>query len=143
MLWQDFKGISRFLEPWEEFERMRRVLSRFETPFATEFPAVNVWVNEDNAVVTTEIPGIDLKSTDISITGKSLTLRGSRQPEDGQEGDTYHRRERWYGEFTKIIDLPFNIEVDKVKARFKKGILYLELPRAEAEKPKKIVVKSE
>jgi len=144
MLWSDLERFGSFWDPWQEFERMRRSL--FGDGWAStvvEFPAVNVWVRDDNAVVTTEIPGVEPKSVDISITGKSLTLRGSREPEEGQEEDIYHRRERWYGQFSKIIDLPFSVEVNKVEARFKNGVLYLELPRAEAEKPKKISVKSE
>jgi len=144
MLWSDLERLGSFWDPWQEFERMRRSLfGDGRTSTIVEFPAVNVWVKDDSAVVTTEIPGVDPKSVDISITGKSLTLRGSREPEKEQEEDTYHRRERWYGQFSKIIDLPFNVEADKVEARFKNGVLYLELPRAEAEKPRKINVKSE
>jgi len=144
MLWSDLERLGSFWDPWQEFERMRRSLfGNGRTSAIVEFPAVNVWVKDDSAVVTTEIPGVDPKAVDISITGKSLTLRGSREPEKEQEEDTYHRRERWYGQFSKIIDLPFSVEADKVEARFKNGVLYLELPRAEAEKPRKITVKTE
>jgi HSP20 family protein len=144
MLWSDLERLGSFWDPWQDFERMRRTLFGDGGLSTTvEFPAVNVWVKDDNAVVTTEISGVDPKTVDISITGKSLTLRGSREPDKAREGYTYHRRERWYGQFSKIIDLPFSVETDKVEARFKNGVLYLELPRAKAEKPKKIAVKSE
>ncbi len=148
MLWTT--GLGRFgtgVSPWTELERMEhemnRMLSRFASPPATEFPALNVWGSVDEAVVTTEIPGIEPSSIDISVVGSSLTVRGSREPETVKEGESYHRRERWYGKFGKTIELPFNVQTDRVEARFSKGVLYIRLPRAESEKPKKIAVKSE
>lgn len=140
MLWSDFE---RLWNPWSEFEQARRSHSRPYALSSAEFPAVNVWTSSDNAVVTTEVPGIDPKDIDISVAGKTLTVRGSREREELKEGETYHRRERWYGKFSKTLDLPFTIQSDKVRARFLKGVLTISLPRAEAEKPKKIEIKSE
>ncbi|HVN97691.1 MAG TPA: Hsp20/alpha crystallin family protein [Syntrophorhabdaceae bacterium] len=147
MLWTEgFGTFGQGLDPWFEFRRieneMNRILSRYASPSSGEFPAVNIWAGEDLAVVTTEIPGIDAKTMEISVTGKTLSLRGSREPEESKEGESYHRRERWYGQFTKTLELPFTVEGDKVEARFSKGVLTIRLPRAEAEKPKKINVKS-
>jgi HSP20 family protein len=142
MLWSDLERFGSMLDPWGEFDRVERTLSRLVPRSSVEFPAVNVWVAENNAFLTTEIPGVNPQAIDISVVGKTLTLRGSRQPEEIREGESYHRRERWYGQFTKTVDLPFNVQADKVHARFSKGILSIELPRADAEKPKKIAVKS-
>ena len=142
MLWSGLERFGSFWDPWREFERMSRALSRFERPSVVDFPAINMWVSEDNAIVTTEIPGVNPAEIDISVVGKSLTLRGLRKSEEVKEGESYHRRERWYGQFTKTLDLPFNVNTDKVNARFSKGELIIELPRAEAEKPRKISVKS-
>jgi HSP20 family protein len=58
------------------------------------------------------------------------------------EGATYHRRERGQGTFTRSLQLPFLVEADKVDATFEKGVLHIFLPRAEADKPKKIAVKA-
>lgn len=142
MLWSDLERIGRFWDPWNEFERMQRSLRRWVSPPAVEFPPVNVWASGDEAIVTTEISGVDPKSIDISVAGKTLTIRGSRNPEELKEGDSYHRRERWSGQFTKTVEMPFAIEASKVDAKFSKGILRINAPRAEAEKPKKITVKS-
>ena len=142
MLWSDLERFGSMWNPWRELDPMERTLSRLVPPSKVEFPAVNVLLAENSALVTTEIPGVDPQAIDISVVGKSLTLRGSRHPEELQEGESYHRRERWYGQFTKTIDLPFNVQVDKVAARFSRGVLSIELPRAEAEKPRKITVKS-
>lgn len=143
MLWRDFDDLNGFWDPWREFEWMRSRLSRVLSETTGEFPAVNLWVSPDDTVVTTEIPGVDPKDVDISVSGKSLTLRGSRRAEKIEENESYHRKERWSGQFSKTIELPFNIEVDKVNARFSKGVLYIALPKAEAEKPRKIEIKSE
>ncbi len=142
MLWTDLERLGRFLDPWNEFERINRYLSRWRTPSATEFPAINLWVSEEEAFVTTEIPGIAAEAIDISLAGSTLTLRGSRLPEELKEGETYHRKERWSGQFSKVIELPFTVEGDKIEAKFINGVLSIKLPRAEAEKPRKITVKS-
>lgn len=143
MLWSDFERLGRFWDPWQDFERMRRSLfGNGRTSAIVEFPAVNIWVDGDDALVTAEIPGVDPDTIELSVVGKSLILRGIRQPEEIKNGETYHRQERWQGRFSKTVELPFAVESDKVNARFTKGILSVELPRAEAEKPKKIAVKS-
>ncbi len=140
MLWSDFDRFGRFFDPWREFERMRQAFSRLSAPVTLEFPAVNLWASDDHAMLTTEIPGVDPKSLDISVVGKTLTLRGERRPDELKEGETYHRRERWRGQFTKTVDLPFPVESGKVEARLEKGVLYVSLPRAEADKPRKISI---
>jgi len=143
MLWSDLQKFGRLWDPWREFERMQRTLSKWAYPSTVEFPAINVWVAGDTAVVTTELPGVDPKAIDISVVGKSLTLRGSREREEFKEDESYHRRERWHGQFTKNIEMPFNIDAGKVEAKFARGILRITLPRAEADKPQKITVKSD
>ncbi len=140
MLWPEFDG---FWDPWRDFEDMRRALRRLAAPATVEFPPVNVWAKEDGAVVTTEIPGIEKESLDISVEGHTLTLRGSRKPLELKEGEAYHRRERWHNSFSKTIELPFNVEAGKVDARYSRGVLYINLPRAEAERPRKIAITSE
>lgn len=147
MLWTDGFGMfGRGLDPWSEFQRieneMNRVLSRFVSPSTGDFPAVNIWSDGEETLVTTEIPGIEASAIDISVIGKTLILKGAREPDRVEEGSSYHRRERWYGQFSKAIELPFTIDADRVAADFSNGILTIRLPRSEAEKPKKIAIKS-
>lgn len=142
---KDFRNIN----PWQGFDSrlrqmqddMNRVFSRYTYPVAREFPAVNVWTEGDNAIVTAEIPGVNIEDLDISVTGATLTLRGGRKAEEVKEGESYHRRERWAGNFVRSIELPFKIDADKVDAKLTNGILYLTLPRAASDKPKKIAIK--
>ena len=134
---------------WREFDRLQREMNRlFDTVFsdvrrrsAPNYPAMNIWTNEEGAVITAELPGISPDDIDISVVGETLTLSGERKPDQLSQGDKYHRRERPYGKFSRTIQLPFLVDVDGVEALFEKGVLHISLPRAEADKPKKIAVK--
>ncbi|MFO0754432.1 MAG: Hsp20/alpha crystallin family protein [Thermodesulfovibrionales bacterium] len=143
MSWSELERWGRFPDPWREFERLNRAFLRPSQEMSVDFPAMNVWVSGDSAVVTTELPGVDSGGLEISVVGKTLTVRGSRSPEELKGGESYHRRERWHGQFSKTIEIPFTIEADKVEAQFSKGILSISLPRAEADKPRSIAIKAE
>ena len=135
-------------EMWEEMDRLQREMNRiFEsfdrTPMATAgFPALNLWMNEDGAVATAELPGVNVKDLEINVVGETLTLSGQRKPAELPKDAVYHRQERGQGKFTRTIDLPFNVDSAKVQATLEKGILSILLPRAEQDKPRKITVKS-
>ncbi len=144
MLWTELGRFGRGFDPWFDFDRVAGPpgrLTAFDTR-ANEFPPVNVWVSTDEAVLTTEIPGIDPKSVEISVAGGTVSLKGARK-EEAADGTTCHRRERWYGQFSKTIELPFNVEAEAVEARFRKGVLQVTLPKAQADRPRTIKVKSE
>jgi HSP20 family protein len=112
------------------------------TSGAPAYPAMNVWANEKGAMVTAELAGVNPEDIDISVVGDTLTLTGNREPHELAEGETYHRRERSYGRFSRVFQVPLEVEAGKVEAVFEKGILHISLPRAEAETPKKIAVKA-
>ncbi|MBI4850087.1 MAG: Hsp20/alpha crystallin family protein [Nitrospirae bacterium] len=143
MLTRELERLENLLDPWREFDRINSDLFEMMSPARCEFPPVNMWKNDEKAMVTVEIPGVEPEGVEIEVTGDTLTFRFERKPEELKEGETYTRKERWYGQFSRSIELPFNVQADKVVAKFSKGILYMELPRAEAEKPKKISVKVE
>jgi HSP20 family protein len=143
MLIRELQRLENMLEPWREFDRIDREAFRSLSSGRVEFPPVNLWKNEDKALVTTEIPGVDPEGVEINVFGKTITIRFERKREELKEGESYTRQERWHGEFSRTIELPFNVRADKVEAKFSKGILYIEMPRAEDEKPRKITVQSE
>jgi len=116
--------------------------SPIRTRVAPSYPALNIWSSEEGLVVNAEVPGIDVEDMEISVVGETLTLSGARKSEDLEEGVRYHRQERGYGKFNRSVELPFPVDIDKVEATFKNGVLQISLPRSEADKPKKIVVKS-
>ncbi|MDH4231690.1 MAG: Hsp20/alpha crystallin family protein [Nitrospirota bacterium] len=143
MLWSELERLGRFVDPWREFERMSRDLSRMGAPATHDFPLVNVWASADKAVVTTEAAGMNPEDIDISVADEVLSIKGKRLSDQPKDDETYHRRERWAVQFSKNIVLPFRIENSKVEAKYQKGVLTITLPRAEADKPKKIAIASE
>jgi HSP20 family protein len=104
------------------------------------FPALNLWEDEQNFYAEAELPGFKTGDVDVSVAGNTLTLQGERKAAE-QEGLTYHRRERAFGTFSRVVELPFPVEAEKVKAALKDGVLTITLPKAEAAKPRKIEVR--
>jgi HSP20 family protein len=143
MLWSELERFGSFRDPWKEFERMSSALSRMAASPGYDFPGVNVWTSADKAVVTTELPGMKSADIDISVEDDTLTIRGKRTVEELKPDEAYHRRERWGGQFTKSVALPFRVDADKIEAKYQKGILILTMPRSESDKPKKISIVSE
>lgn len=139
---------ATYPSPWRDMRRMRREMNRWMNRTGTglaaapAYPAMNVWTNQDGAVITAELPGFDPESLDISVVNDTLTVSGNRCAEDVDEGARYHRRERRCGRFTRSFQLPFLVEGDEVEASFENGVLEIDLPRAEADKPKKITVRA-
>lgn len=136
---------------WREIDRLRRDMDRlfdttaprFRPARAARFPSINVWADESEGVfVTAEIPGVAPEALDITVTADTLTINGARLPEDLPEGATYHRRERYCDDFSRTVQLPFTVDKDGVEATIENGVLQINLPRAEDEKPKQIAVKA-
>jgi len=106
------------------------------------YPPLNVWASDQGAIVELEVPGVNLDDIEITAVADTLTLKGEKKAEESQNDPAYYHQERYYGNFARTVRLPFRIETDKVKAQLSRGILKITAPRAEADKPKKITVKS-
>ena len=133
-----------------EIEKMEREMNRlFGDMFAgrnrsSANPLVNVWVNEaeEDILLTAELAGMSHDDIGIAVAGNTLTLSGQRAPVDVPENGVVHRNECNCGEFSRSLRLPFMVDADKVSAEYTMGVLRVTLPRAEADKPRKIAVKS-
>lgn len=112
-----------------------------ERGYRTTFPPVNIWANDESAIVTCELPGFDPAAIEISVQDEVLQLSGRRSAKEMEQPLNPHRRERSMGEFRRSLRLPFPSDPDKVEAEFEKGVLRIKLPRAERDKPKKIEIK--
>jgi HSP20 family protein len=147
MLLSDLRRVGSFFDTWRDMDYLNREMNRLfsgeRLPFAQGYPAVNVWADENEAVVTSEIPGIDPKDIDISVEGEMLLVRGSRKLDALKEGAKYHRQERDHGNFGRRIRLPFRVDHKSVEARYERGVLSINLHRLEADKPKKIEIKTD
>ena len=136
------------VDPWAEpLSTLRRIQDEINRAFgdqrwvpSAEFPPINVWRGPDGIVITAEIPGVKLDAVDLTVHQNTLTMKGRREPEAKEPDASFHRRERTFGPFTRTIALPYNVDADQVKASAQNGILTVNLPRPESDKPRKIKI---
>jgi HSP20 family protein len=134
------------LDVWAEpLATLRRIQDEINRAFgdqrampSAEFPPINIWRSSDGVVVTAEMPGVSLDGVDLTVHQNTLTIKGRREPEAKEPDVSFHRRERTFGPFSRSITLPFSVDPEQVKASAQSGILKIELPRPETDKPRKI-----
>ena len=131
---------------WRDLQAVQRELDHLYGGTAArsygDFPAVNIWSNDEKAVLTAELPGIDPQDLDITVKNDVITIRGKREARQPGENETLIRRERETGSFVRSFELPMKVDADNVSAEYRRGILEVTLPRSEADKPRKINVES-
>ena len=139
----------QWTHPFDDFERIRREMSRFldrvpgpsDAPGSGVFPAVNVTQDSANFYVRAELPGVKASDLDVTALNRTLTIGGERKAAE-EKGVSYHRRERAHGAFSRSVTLPADFDNEKVGARFVNGVLTVTLPKPAAAKPRQISVKS-
>lgn len=132
---------ATFSNPMAMFNRaMTDAFDSFVRP-AAGGPAFNMWADENGAVLTSELPGVDLENLDITVSGKQVTVAGERKA-DVQDG-RFVRRERAAAKFQRAFTLPFTVDAGTVEATLANGVLVIVLPRAENDKPRKIAIRAE
>ena len=104
-------------------------------------PALDLAETDTSVVVKAEVPGMDAKELDITITGDVLTIRGGKKEEKEEKTKTFHRVERRSGSFSRSVQMPCAVDAARVEANYKDGILTIDLPKKEAAKRKAIQVK--
>jgi HSP20 family protein len=105
-------------------------------------PGMDLYQTDDAVVVKMGLPGIEPEDIQVSVNDGVLTIRGEVKEEKEDKAKTYHLRERRYGAFSRSVNLPSSVDVEKSDAQFENGVLTLTLPKAEEAKPKTITVKS-
>ena len=126
------------------FESMFSVPSRSTTgerPAQFFSAPLNIWEDDENVYAEMEVPGVKLEDIEILASGEELTVRGSRSFELPENG-AWLRRERGAGEFERKTALPSDIDVEKVEAALRDGVLTITLPKSEARKPRRVAVKA-
>lgn len=116
------------------------------TPFAGPMaPKIDVSESKDAIDITAELPGVEEKDIDVTVADGVLTIKGEKKSErdETDKDKNWHVVERSYGSFTRSIGLPFDPDMDRVEAKFEKGVLRVTLPKpAEvAKKQQKIEIK--
>ena len=130
---EDFFGRNR--RPWWPSLWSRHGLHELTTP------ALDVYEEKDDVVVKAELPGMTKDDIEVDISDSHLTLKGEKKKEEKIEEEDYFACERSYGGFHRSVELPRDVQADKVKASFKNGILEIRLPKTEEAKTKEIKVK--
>ena len=135
-----FRSFRRFGRIFDDVDRLFTTLGPATFHHRADFPLVDVHTGEEGALVSVEVPGIATEDLDVSVLGKTLTIRGSRPAPELGEDERDLRRERFHGEFVRSVELPYAVDPEKVTAEHKHGILEIRLERPEAEKPRQITV---
>ena len=147
---------TRALSPLDEFDRffenqfparwmqplhwMHPSWSKFGASFEGKMPNVDVINRENEIVVKAELPGVDKKDLDISVTKNTVTIKGTTSQEEKEERGDYYRCEMSRGSYSRTLRLPADINEDKVKAKYKDGILELTLKKLEETKRQTIKI---
>lgn len=132
-----------------EWNRLQNEMNRvFEgitdagrTALALSYPAVNLWEDKDNLYAEAELPGLTHDDIEVYVQGDQLTIRGERKAL-GDKG-RWHRQERGYGKFQRVLALPVAVDADKIEAKLDQGVLFLTLPKSPEARARKIQVKAE
>lgn len=140
--WRPFRGMSneemeRFFEespvrwhPWAGHTRTAQEWS----------PRLDMFDHGDRVVVKAEMPGVDKDDIDISVVGDVLTIKGQQKAEEEIKDEDYYCRERYCGSFHRAIQLPADVDIEKIEASYENGVLEITLPKSPEVTPKKISV---
>jgi len=144
--------------PWQGLDALRREIDRaFEDfgfrpePFsraaflpgraARRYPLINLHEDRDNVYIEALAPGVDPASLSLNVLRNVLTISGEKRRVPGDiKPEAFHRSERATGKFVRNIELPGEVDENKVKADYENGLLKVTLPKAEQAKPKQISV---
>ncbi len=103
-------------------------------------PRIDVQETDTEVKVVADLPGLDEKDIQLTLSDEALTISGEKKDEKEDRGQNYYRRERTYGSFQRQIPLPGAVDADKVEAVFKKGVLTITLPKPpEVQKKRKTI----
>jgi HSP20 family protein len=147
-----FADRPAFRNPWAEFERIRQGLDELSRSYVEKnkgqnrsnvYPALNIYEEPDQLIVTAELPGVKADDLELSIEGDTLTLQGKRDCRQNEAGLSYHRREIESGSFSRAVALPVKVDAERVGAKLNNGILTITLMKASAGAPRQIKVTAE
>ncbi|MFP4085561.1 MAG: Hsp20/alpha crystallin family protein [Desulfobacteraceae bacterium] len=144
------------LVPWKAFNeigRLRRDMDDvwrgfFGTPMTESMesvwiPSIDVSETDENLLVKAELPGLEAEDIDIDVSGNVLTIKGEKRTEEEKEEENFYSRERYFGSFQRAIQLPADVNTEKVDATFRNGVLNITLPKEESSRRKRIEVKTQ
>lgn len=157
---KDPKGLMNRAEVNHPFDIFQREMSRWfdgffndadDFPFSLKrkgqnrdfLPNINIQEKDKTLEISAELPGMDEKDISVSLKDHVLKIRGEKKHEREEKSGRFHRMERRFGSFERSIHIPNEIEADKIKATYRKGVLKIVMPKAvkPEDKAKQIEVK--
>lgn len=144
--WDVFRELDNLRKEIDEAFRgvgvNRPLASTFLSPVATRrFPLVNFSEDQGHVYIEALIPGVNPKEIDLSVLSNTITISGERKPFEAKEGQIVHRTELGSGKFSRTVELPVDIDPNRIDAHCKDGVMRITLAKAEHAKPKKIDIK--
>lgn len=127
---------------WGLQSDINRLFDAFMSPFdgsETRYavtPKLDIAELKDKFEIKAELPGMDEKDINLSLNDGVLTISGEKKAETEQKDKGYYLKECSYGTFSRSVRLPDNIAEDKIEAKFKKGVLFIDMPKKEPQAPK-------
>jgi HSP20 family protein len=151
----DQKGdVSMAIVKWDPFREMEDLFDRYtkavgwpqrgsqELTAAGDWsPRVDISETDKEFIIKAEIPEVKKEDVKVTVDSNVLTIRGERRQEKEEKDKKFHKIERYYGSFARRFTLPDDVELTKIEAIFKDGMLNLHIPKAKEAKSKKIEVK--
>lgn len=130
------------LSPFREMQRLFEEFTPWSAGELRQTPLVNVAENDQNFIVTAELPGLAPDQLELSVLGNALTIRGSYP--DATAGEvSYRKRERSTGSFSRTLELPSTLDGDKIDASLVNGVLTVTLTKAGAAQPRQISIQTQ
>lgn len=141
MPWKPFGELGLFRREmdslFDKFINQRPLFSSLRDEW---LPSVDISETKDSVVVKAELPGVDTKDINVSITGGILTVKGEKKDEKEEKDEHRHYVERYHGSFQRSFQLPAEVKTDKIDATFDKGVLKIKLPKTEQAKKREIEI---
>jgi HSP20 family protein len=152
---QDPRRLPMAIIRWDPFRDMMTLRDKMNRLFDDTFtnrsdepgllqsswiPAVDIFENENELVLTAEVPGIDEKDIEIKIEDSTLTIKGERKMDKETQEENYHRLERSYGSFVRTFSLPNYVDHDKIRAEHANGLLKIVMPKKPESKTRTVKI---
>lgn len=148
-LWTTFQELDRMQQEMnrvfgpasKQYSDPRQRLAFLPGNSARRYPLINLYEEKDAFIVEALAPGLNTESINVSIVGNQLTLSGEKVRSNGDATpEAFHRNERAAGKFIRTVELPAEVDSDKIKAEYKNGILTITAAKAEKARPRSIEI---
>jgi HSP20 family protein len=136
-LLRNWDGITKELDSF--FNDFDKAVSGGAKDFMLS-PACDVQEDEKGFLLSFDLPGFKKDDVNIEVIGNRLSVSGKRERESTTKDAKFHRVERNHGEFRRVFTLPESVKGDAIEASYENGVLYLIIPKAEIERPRKVEI---